>query len=836
MLKEKSSLNIFKKCFTARRTFVPGGVFVHKLFGLLFSLILCCCFPAGAMFMPSTGGNCALPLYMAALQGGFGDSGSKKKQLKHAQEDLKEELKNIDNAIDEQMEDIEPVLRIIGGRIGDIDCNGSKDLDDCGRGHVMDQIFQYMKEGWDQGDAHKHYCDDNSANLQLQPAFSRVLAGLFVPSEQAPPFRLSLLQFITKKSFDTVVPSAGATGGDSGSSSGTIILHCSNESGGVCIDCNSGYNVDGDGGCEPNTSDTQVSSDDARLTDSLGSGESGDEVEIPEDANVADLAQLILAREVAQEELVELRAQLAGLEATKTTQSEQIRGLEEKVADAIDALNKANQRIEELVEGDRGLADEGSPGDGGDDKDLSECDLFKKWKKCAKARGKGEITKTLCGEPKKCSKEGTVFLVENGSGPKVTASVCREAVSTLKKQLRNLADLEEERDLIVENLDEVGDELREIRLAKLRGTEAEDCSECDLRRLREIKEIIDPAPSGWDILGNVVGTVGAAALGYYSAKEANKLRDRQGFAAQPGIAMNLAYPFIMKGLYGGGLFGGSSSLACSPTMFGGGGNVFGNPFMGQQMAYAQQMHYMQQMHLMQSFYGGMPGGGGFVGGGLMPGMGGIMGGIAIGGIPGMGGIMGGGMMPGMGGIMGGGMMPGMGGIMGGIAIGGMSGMGGIMGGGMMPGMGGFVGGIMGGGMMPGMGGGMFSGMMPGVMNTMMPGMIGGTMGGFMASAMGGAMGGAMNNGQAYIQYQQAMLAYQQAQINNYMQKQQAVSGLYSEISRLQMQIQQVMYGGAGNYNLTAAGGGGDASTGGGGTQSDDDKDTGTGRRRGDRTM
>ena len=255
-----------------------------------------------------------------------------------------------------------------------------------------------------------------------------------------------------------------------------------------------------------------------------------------------------------------------------------------------------------------------------------------------------------------------------------------------------------------------------------------------------------------------------------------------------GYALGLAYPFIMKGLYGGGLFGSSSSLACSPTFAGMQGSVFGNPFLAQQM----QQHYMQQMFLMQAYYSSMPGMMGGVAGGMIPGgmMGGVIGGMIPGGM--MGGVIGG-MIPGgmMGGVIGG-MIPG--GMMGGMMPGGMMG-------GMMPGM-------MGGMMMPGgmMPGGMMGGMMPGMMGgMMMPGgmMPGGMMGGMMPGMMGGMMPGMMGGGgmQAYIQYQQAMMAYQQAMMNNYMQRQQAASGLYSEIVRLQMQIQQILYGGGsgGNY-------------------------------------
>ena len=436
------------------------------------------------------------------------------------------------------------------------------------------------------------------------------------------------------------------------------------------------------------------------------------------------------------------------------------------------------------------------------EKCATSCDFWKIWSKCAKNRNGRVDADDICTNIGQCVDPAglttTLRLTISGSKRK-----CEDSFRNMSYYIR-----------IIRNIDRQIEELDERYYSSILNshTEADHCIDCDIERIRKIREAINPPPSGWQVLGNILGTVGSAALGYYGIREANKLRDRQGFAAQPGYALGLAYPFIMKGLYGGGLLGGSKSMLCSPTMGGFGSTMFGNPFLMQQMMQMQQASSMQQMFLMQQFYSSMPMMGGMMpmmGGGMMPMMGGMMMPMMGGGMmPMMGGMMmpmmGGGMMP----MMGGGMMPMMGGGMMPMMGGGMMPM---MGGGMMPMMGGMMMSMMGGGMMPMMGGGMMpmmgGGMMPMMGGGMMP-MMGGMM-----PMMGGMMmaGGGM---QAYLAYQQSMLAYQQAQIASFMQKQQAVGSLYSEISRLQMQIQAIMYGGGSYYPGTTGGGG--QTTGGGG--------------------
>ena len=86
------------------------------------------------------------------------------------------------------------------------------------------------------------------------------------------------------------------------------------------------------------------------------------------------------------------------------------------------------------------------------------------------------------------------------------------------------------------------------------------------------------------------------------------------------------------------------------------------------------------------------------------------------------------------------------------------------------------------------------------------------------------MQGGMGQMQAYMDYQRSMMAYKQTQMNNWMQKQQSVQSLSMEMYRLQMQIQEIMYGGTGGSHGFFAGGGGNTNSGGGGSSTNDDDD------------
>ena len=290
-------------------------------------------------------------------------------------------------------------------------------------------------------------------------------------------------------------------------------------------------------------------------------------------------------------------------------------------------------------------------------------------------------------------------------------------------------------------------------------------------------------PDKWQRIGQAVSSIGGMALGWYGIREANKARARQGFPAQAGHAVQLAYPFIEQGIYGAGMFG--SSLACSPTA--------GRGFRG---------------GLLGGLFGGRGRWGGWHGGGPWGGQGGWGGGPGVwGGGPGV--WAGGPGVWGGGGPWGGG--PGRG-VWGG-GPGTWSGGPGTWGGG--PGSFGIdfgLGGGPGGGVWGG--GGPWGGGPGGVWGGG-PGVWGG--GGPWGGGPGGP-GGGYAQMQAQMEYQKAMMAYRQNQMNNWMQKQQSTQALRMEINRLHTQMYEIWYGGGTGGHFTTAGNVGfHASIGGGGS-------------------
>ena len=460
-----------------------------------------------------------------------------------------------------------------------------------------------------------------------------------------------------------------------------------------------------------------------------------------------------------------------------------------------------------------------------------ECDTWLKWKGCARgSRRDGDSrrrrsrrrSRTTINASKICS-NAHLCLAKNYEGKdNPVARLSTESSGSDRDcttAMKNLAKFINKKEQLEDAIRKISDNLFDLETEYQIKTEAGDyCEGCE--RLEKIRDIINPRPSGWQILGGTLTALAGAAAGYFGMKHANDMRDRQGFGAQPGWALGLAYPFIQAGLYGSGLFGNPNSLACSPTM-GGMGGMFGNIF-------GTPMWAMQQFQMMNMLGGGMFGG--------MPGMmGGMFGGM-FGGMPGMMGGMFGGMfggMPGMmGGMFGGGMfggMPGMGGMffqqMQQFQMMRMFSMGGMQMMGAMPGMmryaddgsmqmhgyaddGGYVQVWVGMQMMGAMPGNMMGmqmmGAMPGMMGMQMMGAMPGNM---MGMQMMGAMpGNMMGQWQAQMSQQQAWMAFQQQQMQNWMQRQQAASTLYQEIYRLQGQIQSILTsGGYGNVAFNQGG-------------------------------
>ena len=294
-------------------------------------------------------------------------------------------------------------------------------------------------------------------------------------------------------------------------------------------------------------------------------------------------------------------------------------------------------------------------------------------------------------------------LIEEGR----SSRECKKTIKEMEEIAGDIQELEEELDELEGKLRE---KKRECRRASRRGentagcggaggTEAGTfCIEC----FNSVIEANRPKRNMWEKLGSALVPLAGASLGYLGIRETNKMRARQGYPVDNSAAYGLAYPFVMRALYGGGLNGrGSNALSCSSTAGMGGG--FGLNMWSQLGAGLTGMGMMPGLGL-----GGMPNFGGLGG---MPGVGGL------GGVPGVGGFqLGGSLMPGFGGLggmpglggfqLGGGLMPGFGGMpaglgssfIPGLAMPGLSGLGG------MPGVGGFqLGGGFGG--MSGLGGG-----------------------------------------------------------------------------------------------------------------------------------
>ena len=762
------------------------------------------CFPVGAHFMAQGNMNCALPLYMQALQSGYGQ-GPSEASLRRKYENKEQQLTATQKAIAEQDDIIDEAQEAISIRIGD-DGDGEKD------GIVIEQIEQYIEKGLTKKQANCMYCTENDCE-ESGSGGGYIGSNNYFESLKEIPF-LAFLKVVGEGLIAVIPPApAESAGSHSGETSAHGVKVTVEESTDPC----SGKN--NKGGTWSAQSDACVCSGvaiDNNCYSQLGArSKCKSQGKILKDGKCVLLpAQPSHALDVLAEKKEETdKANAQSSVATYT-------GALAAPEPAVEAPPASGTGGGTAAGSDSSADQARAPADGGEEYDPAkepECEAWKRWGKCT-GKQAGDVKDTLCGGSRHYSGKITQCRIDNSlpvftvnqnvpnnkkRSEGVNKENCKKALKAIKTAVAEKKKLEEKKEKLLADLGKIEEDID-------KQTEGEYCDdECMERKLTKLKEIIDPAPKWYETVGNVLGTVGAAALGYYGIKEANKLRDMQGYSAQPQYALNLAYPFIMKGLYGGGLFGKSNSLACSPTAFGGGGHAFGNPFMQQQMMYAQQQHYMQQMYLQQSmFSGGMPGGFPMAGGGFnmgMPGMGGgfnFGGGFnPFGGFP----MAGGGFnmgMPGMGGgfNFGGGFNP-----FGGFP---MAGGGFNFGGGFNP-----FGGMAGGGFNMGMpwGGGGFNMGMPG----------------------GGMVGGGY--AQAQLQYQQARMAYMQSQMNNYMQRTQAASHLMSEIQRLQMQYYQVMSGagGGGVTTFTTGGGGGTTvqSGGGGNTNNEGEITLGGGGRR-----
>ena len=850
-------------------TVLQRACFLSFIKKVVISYFLFLSFSAAGFVSPGINPHCALPLYMAALQSGMLQGQARGSSVDAQREKLRtkmawyaEQRDGYEKAIKKLRKPIDQAKKALSDHFGP------------GGDHVVDQIVDHIEREQSQEDGDENRCDDDERRAMDITYYFGDKSFYFakLSSVVPPPFSFSLLHKIAQTSLSQIIPAANASGGGSGAS---VVASDCNTSG----SCPSNHQCCPRGQCASSTSNCRTCSsndhcgqkgyvclngtcsvsdddddddDETKRGDGAGDGDGsstggGAQSKRCGTATCSNADMVCCSANPNQcypsgtncNQLDGGQSKRCGTATCSNadmvccsanpnqcypsgTNCNQLDGGQSKRcgtatcsnADMVCCSANPNQcypsgtNCNQLDGGQSkrcGTAtcsnadmvccsanpnqcypsgtncnqlDNGNDGD-----EATSCDHWKRWRKCAEDDGDIDKEK-LCGAPKNCHHSNEVIPLER----KNSKNECIDPLNELEKLIKKKKEFQAEMKEMENAMGIAYGTLKQLNRAEIEGTasttEATDCGpECRLRRMRELKEIIDPAPSSGQVLGNVIGTLGAAALGYYGIREANKLRDAQGLGAQPGYALGLVYPFIMKGLHGGGLFAGnSSSLACGPTMNTMGGNVFQQAFLAQQMQYQQRVHYMQQMQLMQAYYSSMPGG-------MMPGMGG--------------------MMPGMGG-----MMPGMGGMFPNIGAGinlGIPGMGG-----MMPGMGGMMPGM--GGMFPNIGAGINIGI-PG-MGGMMPGM------GGMMPGMGGMMGA--GNMQAYIQYQQAMMAYQQTQMTNYMQRMQAVGELRSQIAQLNMQMYNIMYGGnmGGAVNVgaggsttggTNVGGGGNTTTGGGTT-------------------
>ena len=842
--KNKSFLSLFLNLVLSVLSPTCFLSFMKKivLFLFLFSSV-----SAMAFFSSNTQNNCALPLYMMALQSGMLD------QQTQTGSSVASQKEAIRKKMTWYAEEAGRYKKAIGDLDDEIDENERRLSNDFGEGgdHVVDQIIDHITGEQSQEYGDENLCSDeerekmNVYYREDKSSYFAKLSSILDP----PPFSFALLHKIAQASLSQMIPSAVAkVVGESCVEGGDDVPYVQNgqnctckASNGQVVDCKDPESAaaaqtaaDADAAAAKTAADAaaaQTAADaDAAQTAADADAAAAQTAADADAAAAKTAADAAAAAAQTAADAAAAAAQTAADAAAAAAQTaadadaaaaqtaaDAAAAAAQTAADADAAAAKtaadaaAAAAAKTAADADAAAAQTAADADavaGKVDDKATLCDHWRRWRECAE--DDGEIKKKkLCGSPGDCRyRGGTLPLVDvlkrSGKRDKCINSL-DELAELIKKKKKHKADMKEMKDAS----GIAHDTLRQLNRAEAEGTasttEATDCGpECRLRKLRELKEIVDPAPSGWDIFGNVVGTLGAAALGYAGVHQANKLRDAQGLGAQPGHALALAYPFIMKGLHGGGLFGGnSSSLACSPTAnTTAGNNVFGNPFLAQQIQQQQQMHYMQQQQLMQAYYSSMPNMFNNVGNGINLG------------IPG-----------------GNNMFPQFPNIGAGINMG-------------IPGMGNQFGNNM----FPNIGAGINLGI-PGMGNNMFPNIGAGINLGFnqqpaacmfnptpacMMSGMGNMNNGMLGNngGAAQLQYRQAMLMAHQTQMNNYMQREQAAADLMAEIARLEMQVWNIRnggnmagagvnvnLGGSQSYNNNIGGGGNNTNT---NTGTDDD--------------
>ena len=199
-----------------------------SIFCFVFSLFFS--FSTPAFFSPNTQANCALPLYLSALQGGQGQV-SKTAQLTAKKKHIIEpDLKRIQEEIDAADDAINTALEVISKRI-------NKNYDEDEETYIADQIKDYIENNRNKKEAYATHCGDhdsyNSGPTSPSSFFAYFEAFKPPSDDEIPVFNLALLQTITKKSFHALVPAAAAVTGTTADSGGGCGLFAQDTTAGV---------------------------------------------------------------------------------------------------------------------------------------------------------------------------------------------------------------------------------------------------------------------------------------------------------------------------------------------------------------------------------------------------------------------------------------------------------------------------------------------------------------------------------------------------------------------------------------------------------------------------
>ncbi len=521
--------------------------------------------------------NCALPLYLEALRSSGGSRYSdsamrrKEKRLKASIKAVKKMISKLDDKIDTARDSI--LARIGGEEDGE---------------NVLDQVIEYMsgseehEEGWKRKEADENYCSQKLSQLNSFESFNLALLELW-----AEPLQMMIPQAHAKEK--------GSQQDNKKDCEAVSGFHWDET---TCVSCAKVDNLNSDCSLKDDAEALKKAAAAAALKKTAevarkkavaaaalrkAAAAFKKAATLKKDAALKKSATLKKAAEVARKKAAEVARKKAVAAAALKKDAARKKAVAaaalKKDAARKKAAEVARKKAAEVAR-KKAVAAAALKKDAARkkavaaaaDEETSDCKTWKKWRGCAAVNKRGKISKDFCNNPNKC------FFKSNGrhqNGTQLTQvakykNECKKGFEELQKQLNERKELQAQVERLREKFSDIQKERRDRFLASLDGDSSTEagatCFECQKNRIRELKEIIDPSPTGWEILGKTLQVAGGAAIGYYGIKGANKLRDRQGFEASTTPYLGLAYPFIADGLYGNGLFGRSSSaLACSPT-------------------------------------------------------------------------------------------------------------------------------------------------------------------------------------------------------------------------------------------------------------------------------